>query len=86
MKWPSETSSIMQEGTITPGELQALAREVFEASGLTQQQLAERLEVAQPSVAQALGSRAGLDSLRRRIIAEVTDYEVEGPHYSVRHK
>ena len=67
--------------TFSPDELATLTREAFQASGLTQQQVAEQMGVSQPSIAQALTSSRSLAPLRIRIIEAFTPYRVEGPEY-----
>lgn len=63
-------------------DLVKLAREAFEASGLTQQQAATQLGVSQPVLARAVNQpSASLSALRVRIIEAFTDYVVEGPVY-----
>lgn len=76
----------MKAGTYSPNDLPALAREAHEASGRTQADAAAHLGVTPQSYGQALGNRPGLDALRCRIIAAFTDYEADGPNYTLRPK
>ena len=69
--------------TLPADDLVKLAREAFEASGLTQQQAAEKFGVSQPSIAQALASSRSLAPLRIRIIEAFTSYDVRGPLYQL---
>lgn len=68
---------------VDPDALHALAREAWEASGLTQAALGDALGVTQPSVANALGDRHGMDDLRRRIVHHCAGVELHGPVYVV---
>jgi len=62
---------------LTRSELVGKTRKAVEESNLTQQQVADRLGVTQPAVAQAVSGSTKMDSLRCRIIEELTGEVVE---------
>ena len=74
----------MANTALTRDELTERVRDAVSERGLTQQQVADRLEVTQSAVAQALSDEYdGVDKLRMRILQELEEEEVE-PGFLVR--
>ena len=73
---------------LTEGELAQAAREARHFAGLSQQAAAQRLDVAQATVAQAESTPSrSLVTLRRRMVGELSaGLEVDGPYFVVRHR
>ena len=68
----------MANTALTRDELTERVRDAVSERGLTQQQVADRLEVTQSAVAQALSDEYdGVDKLRMRILQELEEEEVE---------
>jgi DNA-binding XRE family transcriptional regulator len=63
--------------------LNALAREAYEASGLTQAELGERLKVHRVTIVRALSEEPDrpYTALLVRIIEECSGERIEGPYY-----
>lgn len=65
-------------------ELQARARAVWEASGMTQWEMADALGVSQPALSNALNKPAlSLTALRVRVIERYGGARVSGPLYQL---
>ena len=78
----------MKDGQeITADELSQLAKQARTDAGLTQAEAAERMGVAQPTLAQAENEpQRSLRKLRRRMIFEFAGYELDGPFWRLRRK
>jgi len=76
----------MKDGQeITGDQLASLAKQARTGAGLTQAAAAERMGVAQPTLAQAENEpQRSLSKLRRRMIAELGGFELEGPFWRLR--
>lgn len=65
-------------------ELPRIAREARQSAGLTQQEVADKLGVANPSVSRAETRPGGRYlNLQRRIIEEIGGWELRGPLWEV---
>ncbi len=74
----------MMPALIPESELQARARAVWEASGLTQREMSSALGVSQPALSNALNKPAlSLTALRIQIIEQYGDTRVSGPLYQL---
>ncbi len=73
---------------LTASELAQAAQEARHSSGLSQQEAARRLGVAQATLAQAESApKRSLQALRSRMVAELSaGMEVSGPYFVVKHR
>ena len=73
---------------LTAWELAQAAQEARHSSGLSQQEAARRLGVAQATLAQAESApKRSLQALRTRMVAELSaGMEVSGPYFVVKHR
>ena len=73
---------------LTESELAQAAQEARHFAGLSQQQAARRLGVAQATLAQAESApKRSLRALRRRMVAELSaGLQVQGPYFVVKHQ
>ena len=73
---------------LTASELAQAAQEARHGSGLSQQEAARRLGVAQATLAQAESApKRSLQALRTRMVAELSaGMEVSGPYFVVKHR
>lgn len=63
--------------------LTAAARGAKDAAGLTNRGVAERLGLSDGAVSLALSGKPSRDGTRRRIVAELTGADVEGPFWRI---
>ncbi|MDT0632926.1 helix-turn-helix domain-containing protein [Rubrivirga litoralis] len=74
----------MTPSLVPESELHTRARAAWEASGLTQREVAAALGVSQPTLSQALNDpKRSLSDLRIRIIERYGDTRVSGPLYQL---
>ncbi len=73
---------------LTASELAQAAQEARHSSGLSQQEAARRLGVAQATLAQAESApKRSLQALRTRMVEELSaGMEVSGPYFVVKHR
>lgn len=72
----------MSSELVPEADLQARARAAWQASGLTQREIAADLGVTQPSLSQALNDpQRSMTALRLRVIERCRGAVVSGPFY-----
>ncbi len=86
---PETIMDLLEHGhLLTASELAQAAQEARHSSGLSQQQAARRLGVAQATLAQAESApKRSLQALRSRMVGELSAaMEVSGPYFVVKHR
>ena len=86
---PETIMDLLEHGhLLTAWELAQAAQEARHSSGLSQQEAARRLGVAQATLAQAESApKRSLQALRSRMVGELSaGMEVSGPYFVVKHR